>query len=81
MFRSMTTTSGADSRTWLSASDPFDASATMSTPCSSSRFRRPVRKRSWSSTSRTRIGWRSLSSIAAVSFSAAPPRRVDGRAV
>ncbi len=57
----MTTTSGASSRTSLSASVPVSASPTTSTPCSSSRFRRPVRNRSWSSTSRTRsdLGLRS----------------------
>ena len=38
-----------------SASVPLDASPTMSTPCSSSRLRSPVRKRSWSSTRSTRI--------------------------
>ena len=55
MFRSMTTTSGASSRTSLTASAPFAASpSTCTPPCSSSRLRRPVRKRSWSSTSRTR---------------------------
>src|SRR4029453_8268781 len=54
MLRSITTTAGANSRTQRIASWPFAASPTIWTPCSSSRFRRPVRKRSWSSTSRTR---------------------------
>ena len=35
---------------------PVAASPTISSPCSSSRFRRPVRNRSWSSTSSTRSG-------------------------
>src|SRR5262245_4070757 len=52
MLRSMTTTSGCNSRTSRSASSP--AAATTSTPSSSSRFRNPVRNRSWSSTNSTR---------------------------
>src|SRR6266545_1395806 len=54
MFRSITTTSGATSRTILSASWPAAASPTTWTPSSSSRLRSPLRNRSWSSTIRTR---------------------------
>src|SRR5436190_187539 len=54
MFRSITTTSGASSRTILSASCPAAASPTICTPSSSSRFRNPLLNRSWSSTIRTR---------------------------
>src|SRR6184192_1586092 len=54
MCRSMITTSGATSRTRRTASAPVAASPAIWTPRSSSRLRSPVRKRSWSSTSRTR---------------------------
>src|SRR5690242_10342447 len=64
MFRSMTTTSGAISRTERTASDPEAASPETWTPCSSSRFRSPVRNRSWSSTIRTRSVSSARSSLA-----------------
>ena len=54
MFRSMTTTSGASSRTSLPPRRRSRPRRAPARPCSSSRLRRPVRKRSWSSTSRTR---------------------------
>src|ERR687886_85951 len=54
MFRSITTTSGADSLTSWTACAPPEASPITWTPCSSSNVRRPARKRSWSSTMRTR---------------------------
>src|ERR687885_2510701 len=55
MFRSITTTSGADSLTSWTACAPPEASPTTCTrSCSSRSWRRPARKRSWSSTMRTR---------------------------
>src|SRR4051812_6219830 len=74
MLRSMTTTSGVSSLTCARASAPVAASPTISSACSSSRFLRPVRKRSWSSTSSTRSGsvWRS-SAVSTSSVTANPP--------
>src|SRR4051794_3785478 len=74
MFRSMTTTSGASSRTIRTASAPPAASPTTWTPCSSSRLRRPVRNRSWSSTISTRSDsvWRS-SAAGSTSVRTNPP--------
>src|SRR3982750_3429684 len=53
MFRSMTTTSGASSRTSCTASAPLAASPAIWTPPSSSiRLRSPARNRAWPPTSK-----------------------------
>ncbi len=81
MFRSMITTSGARSAARRIAFSPFSASPTTLTPSSSRRFRRPVRKRSWSSTTSTRTP----ASVAAgaggggTAFGTAPSECASGR--